>query len=286
MEKAKCILKSQSVLGEGPVWDEKRKKLFFVDIMGKKINMFNPLSGETESIRTQKPVGCIVLDQKNNIISAQKDMLVRINPETKESEKILDFGLDDYLRFNDGKCDVNGRLWVGTMATDQSHPLAKECGSLFCADEKGDITEVFNKMAIPNGIAFDRDNQYMYHIDTSTGCVSRYDFDVRTGKLSNKTDVIKVPESEGSPDGMTIDRDGMLWVALWGGYAVARYNPETGEQLRKIAVDAENTSCCVFGGENMDELFITTAMNDNGEGGELFWYKTDTKGVPAYRFGE
>ena len=286
MEKAKCILKSRSVLGEDPVWDEKRQKLFFVDITGKKINMFNPLNGETESISTQKPVGCIVFDKKNNIVSAQKDMLVRINPETKESEKILDFGLDDYLRFNDGKCDESGRLWIGTMAADQSHPFAKECGSLFCADEKGNITEVLNKMAIPNGIAFDRDNKYMYHIDTPVGCVSRYDFDVRTGELSNKTDVIKVPESEGSPDGMTIDRDGMLWVALWGGYAVARYNPETGEQLRKIAIDAENTSCCAFGGENMDELFITTAMNDNGEGGELFWYKTDTKGMPAYRFVE
>lgn len=145
---------------------------------------------------------------------------------------------------------------------------------------------MFDKMAISNGIAFSSDNKYMYHIDTPTQCISRYDFDAKTGKLSNKTTAVKVPENEGSPDGMTIDCEGMLWVALWGGYAVARYNPETGEQLLKISVDAENISCCAFGGENMDELFITSAINDNGEGGELFWYQTNTKGMSTYRFGE
>lgn len=286
MEKVKCILNNKSVLGEGPVWDESRKKLFFVDIMGKKINSFDPITKEFDSIETENPVGCIVFHKDNNIISAQQNKLVKINLDTKESVKILDFNLDEYLRFNDGKCDINGRLWVGTMATDQAHPKARVCGSLFCADEKGNIKEVFDKMAIPNGIAFSSDNKYMYHIDTPTQCISRYDFDAKTGKLSNKTTAVKVPENEGSPDGMTIDCEGMLWVALWGGYAVARCNPETGEQLLKISVDAENISCCAFGGENMDELFITSAINDNGEGGELFWYQTNTKGMSTYRFGE
>lgn len=137
MEKVKCILNNKSVLGEGPVWDESRKKLFFVDIMGKKINSFDPITKEFDSIETENPVGCIVFHKDNNIISAQQNKLVKINLDTKESVKILDFNLDEYLRFNDGKCDINGRLWVGTMATDQAHPKARVCGSLFCADEKG-----------------------------------------------------------------------------------------------------------------------------------------------------
>ena len=142
LEKVKCILNNKSVLGEGPVWDESRKKLFFVDIMGKKINSFDPITKEFDSIETENPVGCIVFHKDNNIISAQQNKLVKINLDTKESVKILDFNLDEYLRFNDGKCDINGRLWVGTMATDQAHPKARVCGSLFCADEKGNIKEL------------------------------------------------------------------------------------------------------------------------------------------------
>ena len=125
LEKVKCILNNKSVLGEGPVWDESRKKLFFVDIMGKKINSFDPITKEFDSIETENPVGCIVFHKDNNIISAQQNKLVKINLDTKESVKILDFNLDEYLRFNDGKCDINGRLWVGTMATDQAHPKAR-----------------------------------------------------------------------------------------------------------------------------------------------------------------
>lgn len=283
-EKAECILKEQAILGEGPVWDEKRKVLFFVDIMGKKINCFNPVTGDVKKLDTEKPVGCIVFDGNDNIISAEQNMLVKINPETNERVKILDFDFDDFLRFNDGKCDAGGRMWIGTMAMDQSHPKAKICGSLFSADENGNIREVLDTMAIPNGIAFSSDNKYFYHIDTATQQIARYNFDVEKGEISNKTIVVTVPEEEGNPDGMTIDRDGMLWVALWGGYAVAKYNPETGEQLLKVSVDAENVSCCVFGGENYDELYITSAMNDDGEGGELFRYKTNTCGLSAYRF--
>lgn len=284
-KRAECILKRQAVLGEGPVWDGHRKRLFFVDITGKKINSYDPKTGEIRSIDTQKPVGCIVFDSSNNIISAEQNMLVRIDPDTNERTEILHFDLEDYIRFNDGKCDAFGRLWVGTMAIDQSHPAAKECGSLFCADEKGNIREVLNTMAIPNGIAFSEDNQSFYHIDTATQQIARYDFDVKTGNISNKKTVVTVPAEEGSPDGMTIDCEGMLWVALWGGHAVARYDPATGEQLLKISVDAENVSCCVFGGENLDELYITSAMNDSGDGGELFLYKTSVQGLPAYRFG-
>lgn len=285
-EKAECILKEQAVLGEGPVWDEERKVLFFVDIMGKIINSFNPATVEVKKLDTEKPVGCIVFDRNNNIISAEQNMLVKINPDTKERIGILNFDLENFLRFNDGKCDARGRFWVGTMATDQSHPKAQNCGSLYSFDEKGNIKEVLNKMAIPNGIAFSDDNKYFYHIDTATQQIARYNYDIETGAVSQKTIVVTVPEKEGSPDGMTIDCEGMLWVALWGGYAVARYNPETGEQLAKISVDAENVSCCVFGGENYDELYITSAMNENGEGGELFRYKTNTHGIPAYKFGE
>lgn len=286
MKKAKCIIKNKSILGEGPVWDESKQKLYYVDIMGKIINCFDPQTNQIDYIKTDKPVGCIALDNRNNIISAEQNMLVRIDVDTKNRKKICNFDFDDYLRFNDGKCDAKGRFWLGTMAINQSHPKAKDCGSLFCSDEFGNINEMLKNMAIPNGLAFTNDNKYMYHIDTATQCIARYDFDILHGLISNKIIVVNVPENEGCPDGMTIDKEGMLWIALWGGYAVARYNPLTGEQISKIQVDAENVSCCAFGGENMDVLYITSAMNDNGDGGELFCYKTNTQGMPFYRFGE
>ena len=112
------------------------KNCFLLTLWVKKSIPLTPLQKEFDSIETENPVGCIVFHKDNNIISAQQNKLVKINLDTKESVKILDFNLDEYLRFNDGKCDINGRLWVGTMATDQAHPKARVCGSLFCADEK------------------------------------------------------------------------------------------------------------------------------------------------------
>lgn len=269
-------------LGEGPVWDCEGKVLYYVDIEGRKIGCFHPGTGKHFFLKTEKMVGCIVLDKDGNLIAAEEDTLVHIKPSTGERKNIAALGIREGIRFNDGKCDCRGRFWVGTMAIDQDASYAKGCGSLY-RYEKGVWESVLNGMSIPNGIAFSPDNHTMYHIDTPARQIDSYDFEPETGKVSNKKTAVRI-ERDGNPDGMAIDREGMLWVALWGGYGVARYNPQTGEMLEFVPLPDKNVSCCAFGGEDGDVLYITTAMDEDGEGGYLYEWKADVKGPAPYRF--
>lgn len=281
-KEAKRLGNEKLWLGEGPVWDSIRNVLYYVDIEGKKIGCYEPRTGEHTFLKTEKMPGCIVLEEDGNLIAAEGDTLVRINPSKGEREDIAVLELPEGLRFNDGKCDCRGRLWVGTMAIDQNASYAKGCGSLYCFSE-GRASAVLNGMSIPNGIAFSPDNRIMYHIDTPSRKIDSYDFDPETGGLSNKRTAVHI-ERDGNPDGMAIDCEGMLWVALWGGYGVARYNPKTGRQLKFVPLPDRNVSCCTFGGEGGDILYITTAMDEDGGGGYLYEWKADVKGPAPYRF--
>lgn len=170
------------------------------------------------------------------------------------------------------------------MAIDQGAPYASGCGSLYRYEKEAEA-KVLGGMSIPNGIAFSPDNRVMYHIDTPTRRIDSYSFDVETGSLSGKKTAVRVKRA-GNPDGMTIDCDGMLWVALWGGRGVARYNPLTGEELQFVQVPDQNVSCCTFGGEEGDVLYITTAEDEEGNGGFLYEWKAGVKGSEPYRFRE
>jgi sugar lactone lactonase YvrE len=150
-------------------------------------------------------------------------------------------------RFNDGKVDPAGRVWCGTMADDGATP---RCGSLYCLDVDLSIRRVLDQVSVSNGIAWSGDARTMYYIDTATRAVAAFDFDVDTGHVSRRRDIIRFPDDAGLPDGMTIDRDEMLWIAHWGGWRVSRWNPQTGMMLQKIAVSASRVSSCCFGGPN------------------------------------
>lgn len=279
-----CIVAHQAQLGEGPIWDSRRQALFYVDITGKEIRCYHPKNGACSAMQTEQMVGCIVPDENGGLLAAEKNTLVRIDPDTGARTPILRISTADYLRFNDGKCDAAGRLWAGTMAADQAHPRAKVCGALYQIEDGAAEKLVFDHMAIPNGIAFDSENRFFYHIDTATQQICRYTLELTSGALSDKRIVVTVPKEEGSPDGMTMDHEGMLWVALWGGSQVARYHPGTGEKLCAIPVPVKNVSCCTFGGEHMDELFITTAMDEDGNGGELYACKTRVHGFAPFPY--
>ena len=274
--------KEQLRLGEGPVWDNVRKVLYYVDIEGKKIGCYNPSTETHTFLKTEKMPGCIVPAEDGNLIAAEENTLVHVNSSTGEREVTAVLDIPEGLRFNDGKCDCKGRLWVGTMAIGQSAPYAEGCGSLYCY-RPGKAEAVLEGMSIPNGIAFSPDNRTMYHIDTPTRQIDSYDFDPETGRISNKKTTVRI-DRDGNPDGMAIDCEGMLWVALWGGYGVARYQPQTGRLLEFVPVPDRNVSCCTFGGENGNILYITTAMDEDGNGGYLYEWKADVKGPAPYRF--
>ena len=193
------------------------------------------------------------------------------------------------LRFNDGKCDPAGRFWVGTFDLEQK----PHAGTLYRLDPDGSLHVMLRGITNSNGIAWSLDKKLMYYIDTPTLTVQAFDYDHATGAIANPRVIIRIPEGAGFPDGMTIDAEGKLWVALWGGGAVHRYHPATGALLQAVAVPAPYTSSCAFGGPDLKTLYITTArgglspeqLEEFPESGNVFAVEPGVAGVPALFYG-
>jgi sugar lactone lactonase YvrE len=194
-------------------------------------------------------------------------------------------------RFNDGTCDCKGRFWAGTMSKslDSGAGDLRPMGSLYCMDSDCNITKKIDKVMISNGIGYSPDNLTMYYIDSPTREVAAFDFNENSGEICNKRCVVKVAEGVGMPDGMAVDADGMLWVAMWGGGSVVKYDPKSGQMLEKIEIPAKSVTAMTFGGKNMDEMFVTTAkldtdLNKYPDAGGVFRIKMDVKGQLTYKF--
>ncbi|MNR21440.1 L-arabinolactonase [compost metagenome] len=175
-----------------------------------------------------------------------------------------------------------------------SMEFTKAAGSLYVMEADGQFRRVLTGISISNGLAWDDQRGLMYYIDTTTRGVDVMDYDVQSGSVGNRRRVFLFPEGAGDPDGMTIDREGMLWVAHWGGGCISRWNPRTGEQLAKVEVPAKNVTSCTFGGDLLDELYITTARDGMSEEelqrwpltGGLFKFKAGVQGVRANIFND
>lgn len=272
-------------LGEGCLWEEERNKIHFVDIEGFKIYSYSLEDGNIEEYDTGDYVGCIVLDQEGRLIAAVRNKLLRIDLKRKRVETILTIDQPEYVRFNDGKCDRFGNLWVGTMAIDQSHPKAVGAGKLYCISKENIIAE-YEGFTIANGLAWSQDGKRFYHIDTKTQKIDIYDVEGQ-GIIKNKRTLVSIDPKEGSPDGMCIDSEERLWVALWGGSKVNCYDSHTGEKLKEIPVPSLHTSCCTFGGKNLDTLYITSAKDEDNNLGGLYEVKlSGVRGTKLYKYGK
>lgn len=287
--KAELIKNTSCELGEGCIWDEKRKRLYFVDILGKKIHCYEPNLNCISSMEVTDLVGTIVLYEDGSLLAMEKDKFFKIDFDTKKEKLLYQLKVEDGLRFNDGKCDFNGRIWVGTMAIDQDKPNAKKGGSLYCFEEKGSNSRnpILQKSSlpgytIPNGLAWSSDCKKFYHIDTPEHAIDCYDI-LENGEITNRSILISMHDVEGSPDGMTIDSEGNLWVAMWGGNKVICYEVQTGKILEEIQLPERFVTCCTFGGDDMQTLFITTAKNGQSEGGNLYSVHLKKKGLAPNR---
>lgn len=275
------LTKISGKLVEGCVWDEKRNILYFIDIECRKIYALEPESKELEQIELPEYVGCILLEERGTVVAALTDGLYRVDFCTKSVKKIMDIDLPQGIRFNDGKCDPAGRLWVGTMAITQDTG-ALGAGELLCI-QKEKIMSRYKEYTIPNGLAWDKERPYFYHVDTSLKRIERYKIEKGCNLVQRKT-VIDLHDEKGSPDGMCMDCEGNLWAAMWGGGQIIGVNSRSGEIIGRIEVPDIYPSCCTFGGADMDRLFITTARDEEGKGGEVYVQKMDVKGVRAERY--
>ncbi|MDO7846586.1 SMP-30/gluconolactonase/LRE family protein [Hymenobacter sp. M29] len=286
---ATSILHAQAPLGEGALWNPLTERLYWVDIEGRALHVFDPATGDDRRYPVGKRIGTVVPLRNGNALVALQTGIHEIDLTTGHLTRLADPITDQYLRFNDGKCDPAGRFWVGTFDL----MLRPHAGTLYRFDPDGSMHVMLRRITNSNGIAWSLDQATMYYIDTPTLAVQAFDYDNRTGSIANPRVVVRIPEGTGGPDGMTIDTEGMLWVALWGAGALHRYDPATGALLQAITVPAPFTSSCAFGGPGLATLFITSArggltaaqLREFPLSGNVFAVQPGVAGVPACFFG-
>lgn len=284
------VLDTKAVLGEGSIWHPTENKLYWVDIEGKILHIYDPVSGNDKAIPVGQRIGTVVPVHTGGALVALQNGIHKIDTETGKLSFIVNPLPDSSMRFNDGKCDPSGRFWVGSLALDSRRRGA----SLYRMDADGSVRTMLDSVSISNGIVWSADRKTMYYNDTPTMTVQAFDYDDRTGNITNRRVAVKIPRGSGAPDGMTIDAEGKLWVALWGGSCVARFDPATGELLQKIMVPAPNVSSCAFGGKDLATLYITTArawvseerLKEFPSSGGVFAVKPGVKGVAAEVYGK
>ena len=256
---ATIAYKTDALLGEGAIWNYKTKELYWIDIEGKKLNIYNPILKTNKVLSTASRIGTVVPFLENEALIALEDGVHKMNLQTGESRLFTNMKSELVAsRLNDGKCDPAGRFWVGSMHLQQEKGKA----NLYTITSENILQKKIDSVTISNGIVWTSDKKTMYYIDTPTSTIKGFDYNNETGEISNGKIAVQIPESLGFPDGMTIDDENMLWVAMWNGNAVLRYNPKTGKIISKITVPAHNITSCAFGGENLETLYITSARVD------------------------
>jgi sugar lactone lactonase YvrE len=287
---AELLLDAHAELGEGPAWDARAGVLYWVNIHAGELHTFDPSAGTDRSLSFGEPIGCAAPMRGGGLVLALRSGFYTLTPPAITPTLLADPQEKPGNRFNDGKCDPAGRFLAGTM--DDAEKAAS--GSLYSCAPGGGLATLLTNLRISNGLTWSPDYKTFYFIDTPTRLVLAFDYDLAGGVIDRPRPVVRVPEDLGWPDGMTSDREGMLWIALWGGAAVTRWDPQSGKLIASHPIPARNITSCIFGGSNMDELYLTTAckgmtaaqLDEYPLSGGLFRMRTDVRGIPTFEFGE
>jgi len=285
---AEILYRSNCVLGEAVVWHKDKKVCLWVDVESKIIFEYHWEKKKVEQYKFDDRISLVVPAQGNNLILALQGGLVKFNTTSGLLSSLpspIDVDWSNY-RFNDGGCDENGRLWVSTMELQHK----EGAGSVYCVENSGRVTKKIFNISIPNGFIWSPDHKNLYYTDSVRREIYSYSFNAATGQIGFEGIVIRVPENLGLPDGMAMDAEGKLWVALWDGYGVGRFDPANGRMIDFIDVPAPQVTCCSFAGDNLDHLVITTAtsgmtpeaLRNFPESGNVFVVKMNVRGIGTY----
>ena len=285
--KPECIWKSNTILGEGTLWVKLHNSIYFVDIKRKKIFILNTKNKKKKILKVNKEIGFLSHIKNNIFILGLKGELRIVNLKTKKIIKSIIVEKNKTLnRLNDGKTDPKGRLWFGSM---DNLERKIRTGSLYCLDNNLNLTEVDKNYYITNGPAFINSENF-YHTDSRDKKIYKIKIDKKL-KIIKKKVFIKFKNKEGSPDGMTLDKQNNLWTCHFGGACISVFN-KTGKKIHTIDFPAKNITNCTFGGSNNSELFVTSAKKSLSKkdlrqfklSGSLFRIKTNVNGSIAKRF--
>ncbi|OKH23694.1 SMP-30/gluconolactonase/LRE family protein [Chroogloeocystis siderophila] len=286
-ESPKNILTARARLGEGPCWHLQKQLLYWVDIYNHRVHEFNSTTGEQKFFDVGEVVGCIAPAKTNRLIMALRHRLAFLDTSNGEVTPIIDVETEkpSDIRLNDGKCDPAGRFWFGSMSTSGSR------ARLFRYDPDGSLHVVLTGLTVSNGLGWSPDQKTFYLTDSPTKKIYAFDFDVASGDINNQRVFAAIDIDSGVPDGLTVDRDGCIWSAIWDGWCVVKFDP-TGTEMARISMPVQRPTCCVFGNQDLATLYITTASVGLSEeeiqksfySGDLFSLATNTSGMPTYEF--
>jgi sugar lactone lactonase YvrE len=285
---AELALDARAELGEGPVWDSELGRLIWVDITGERVHRFDPLTGDDETTAVGQPVGAASPRIPDGLVLAVRDGFVFLDLERARLQLVAEVEAETPgNRMNDGKCDAAGRFWAGTMPFAGNRPS----GALYRLDSDLSVSRMLDGVTISNGIAWSPDGRSMYYIDSPTYRVDVFDYDVDAGEIAKRRTLFELPADGGLPDGMTVDAEGLLWIAFWGVGAVRRYTPD-GLLAAVVELPVSLVTSCAFGGPDLADLYITSASGplspeqavDQPAAGGLFRARPGVSGLPHHRF--
>lgn len=271
--------------GEGPAWDAAAGRLIWVDLLRGIVHRLDPATGDDQPVQVGQPVGAAVPRAGGGLALAVRDGFALLDPGSDRPRMVAEVEADTPSnRMNDGKCDSSGRFWAGTMAFDP----VPGAGALYRLDSDGRVTTVLENVTISNGLDWSPDERLMYYIDSPELRVDVFDHDPDTGAVENRRPLLDTPAELGVPDGMTLDADGFLWVAFYGGGRVRRYAPD-GALERELMLPVAYTTSCAFGGEALDRLYVTTSRvelgpDDTSAAGAVFELAPGERGRAAHVF--
>jgi sugar lactone lactonase YvrE len=269
-------------LGEAPVWDARREELLWVDIDRGLVH--RRAQGRADvTLPAGQPVGCAVPRAGGGLALALRDGFALVDPGREEPRLVAAVERDRTdTRMNDGACDARGRLWAGTMSLRGDTRSA----ALYRLDADLIARRMLPGVSVSNGIGWSPDGDTLYHVDSPRRRIDVYDFDSVAGAIAGRRAVIPVAPELGLPDGLTVDAEGGIWVALWGGGAVQRHAPD-GELDARIELPTSNVTSCCFGDPDLATLYVTTASRGaEGEplAGLVFACRPGVRGLPATPF--
>ena len=270
--------------GEGPLWDPSRSRLLLVDMLAGDLVAVDE-SGRDSRTHVADVAACVRHRASGGFVLATERGFELLDDQLRPTGRTVTAFTDTKVRMNDGGCDPQGRFYCGTMAYDES-PGA---GSLYRLDPDLSVITVLTDVTISNGLQWSADGTLAYYNDTPTRRITVFDFDPDAGSMINPRAFVSLPDDEpGAPDGMAIDTDGGIWIALWGGSAVHRYSP-SGQLDVIIDLPVSNVTACTFGGDDLETLYVTTsrqglADDDQPAAGAVFIAHPGVTGLPPHPF--
>ena len=274
--------------GEGPIWHAQEQALYWVDIPSGRLFRYDPVDDIHEAVHQGRPIGgCTVQEDGALLLFRDRGTVETFRHGTVEHTVMSEIADEVHTRFNDVAADPEGRVFCGTMPSQDPETGEKRLGRLYRLDTDRSLRIVEEQLGCSNGIAFSPDLTRMYHADTPTHTVWLYDYDRDTGDLSHRRAFVNVEnDTSGGPDGLTVDADGDLWIAIWGGSCVLNYGSD-GALKGGVELPTPNVTSVMFGGSDLDELYITTAIGrqknpDTKTAGALFRAKPGVQGMEPF----